>query len=132
MTKKLIFLLILSFFFGIADRVNSEPRRMVLEFCTGTWCGYCPCGHVAADQILATYPNTIVIAYHGASSDPWQNFTGSALRNMLGFSAYPTAVFDRTNHPGNNGAPYPYITSNMWVTYANNRYSAAPSSQVDL
>lgn len=72
---------------------------MIMEFCTGTWCGYCPCGHVAADNILLQYPNTVVIAYHGASTDPWQNFTGNAIRSMLGFSAYPTGVFDRTNHP---------------------------------
>ncbi|HAX48206.1 MAG TPA: hypothetical protein DCX92_04405, partial [Bacteroidetes bacterium] len=80
MNKKLF--LLLAFFlilFG-AKNTNSEPRRMVLEFCTGTWCGYCPCGHQAADQILLTYPNTIVIAYHGASSDPWQNFQGNAIR----------------------------------------------------
>ncbi len=132
MNKK--FFLLLAFFLialGI-NKSNSEPRRMVLEFCTGTWCGYCPCGHQAADQILLTYPNTIVIAYHGASSDPWQNFQGNAIRSMLGFSAYPTGIFDRTNHPGNNGAPYPYITSGMWVSYAANRYNSVPNSKIDV
>jgi hypothetical protein len=130
--KKVILsaLLLACIFWG--QNLNSEPRRMVLEFCTGTWCGYCPCGHVAADQILSQYPNTVVIAYHGASTDPWQNFTGNEIRSMLGFSAYPTGVFDRTNHPGNNGAPYPYITSSMFVSYATNRYSAAPNSRIDV
>lgn len=116
----------------VSNQLNSEPKRMVLEFCTGTWCGWCPCGHQAADQILLTYPNTIVIAYHGASSDPWQNFPGNTIRSLLGFSAYPTGVFDRTNHPGNNGAPYPYVTYTMWASYAQNRYTAAPNSSIDV
>jgi hypothetical protein len=51
---------------------------------------------------------------------------------MLGFSAYPTAIFDRTNHPGNNGAPYPYITSDMFYSYAQNRYNNTPNSQVNI
>jgi len=130
--KKLLIIVLLLGSAFLAQQTNSEPRRMVLEFCTGTWCGYCPCGHVAAENILLQYPNTVVIAYHGASTDPWQNFTGNAIRGMLGFSAYPTGVFDRTNHPGNNGAPYPYVTSNMFVSYANNRYSAAPNSRIDV
>lgn len=121
-----IFLLLISF------QANSEPRRMVLEFCTGTWCGYCPCGDDAAEQILANYPNTIVIAYHGASTNPWQNFNGSTIRSLMGFSAYPTGVFDRTNHPGNNGAPYPYVTYNMWASYASNRYTASPNTNINL
>ncbi|MCC6865121.1 MAG: Omp28-related outer membrane protein [Ignavibacteria bacterium] len=110
----------------------AEPRRMVLEFCTGTWCGYCPCGDVAAEQILSTYPGTIVIAYHGASTDPWQYFNGYAIRTMMGFGAYPTGVFDRTNHPGNNGAPYPYITYNMWAGYSSSRMSSSPTTQINL
>ena len=132
MSKRIFLLLVVFTFISFTNKTNSEPRRMVLEFCTGTWCGYCPCGHQAADQILLTYPNTVVIAYHGASSDPWQNFQGNAIRSMLGFSAYPTGVFDRTNHPGNNGQPYPYVTSNMWVSYANNRYNAQPNSKINV
>ena len=131
MYKKLFLLFAAISFVIFVQNTNSEPRRMVLEFCTGTWCGYCPCGHAAADQILLQYPNTIVIAYHGSSSDPWQNFIGNGIRSMLGFSAYPTGVFDRTNHPGNNGAPYPYVTSNMWVSYAQSRYNSTPNSRVD-
>ena len=126
-TYLIVFVLIVSAF-----KLNAEPKRMVLEFCTGTWCGWCPCGHQAADQILVTYPNTIVIAYHGASTDPWQNFSGNSIRSLLGFSAYPTGVFDRTNHPGNNGAPYPYVTYTMWSSYAQNRYNAAPNSNINV
>ncbi len=110
---------------------NAEPKRMVVEFCTGTWCGWCPCGHQAADQILVTYPNTIFIAYHGASTDPWQNFNGNSIRSMLGFAAYPTGIFDRTNHPG-NGSSYPYITYTMWQSYAASRMSGTPNSMITV
>lgn len=133
MGKKLSVLISALFLlFIVSSNLNAEPRRMVLEFCTGSWCGWCPCGHTAAEQIVSAYPNTIVIAYHGASSDPWQNFNGFAIRNMLGFSAYPTGVFDRTNHPGNNGNPYPYVTYTMWSSYASTRYSASPNSVINL
>ncbi|MEO8512070.1 MAG: Omp28-related outer membrane protein [Ignavibacteria bacterium] len=130
MNKKIILLFVVLFSVFFIQGTNSEPRRMVLEFCTGTWCGYCPCGDVAAEQILVTYPNTIVIAYHGGS-DPWQYFNGNPLRTMLGFAAYPTGIFDRTNHPG-NGSSFPYITYNMWTSYASTRYTASPNSVINV
>lgn len=103
---------------------------MVLEFCTGTWCGSCPCGHEAAEQVLANFPNTIVIAYHGANTDPWQNFHGSSIRSLLGFSGYPTGIFDRTNHPGNT--EFPYITYETWVSYTNSRMTSSPLTRINL
>jgi hypothetical protein len=115
----------------VTVQTNAVPKRMVVEFCTGTWCGWCPCGHTAADEILVTYPNTIFIAYHGASTDPWQNFNGNAIRSMLGFAAYPTGIFDRTNHPG-NGSSYPYITYTMWSSYAASRMNSTPNSMVNV
>ena len=132
MKTKLLFIILALFTLSFLTRDSfSEPRKMVLEFVTGTWCGYCPCGDDAAEQILTTYPQTIVIAYHGASSDPWQNFNGNAIRSMLGFSAYPTGIFDRTNHPG-NGSSYPYITYNMWVSLASQRYNSSGTSNIGV
>ena len=131
MKKFFILLLVFGIVIFFNRHTNSEPRRMVVEFCTGTWCGYCPCGDVAAEQIISTYPGTIVIAYHGGS-DPWQYFNGYSIRSLMGFSAYPTGVFDRTNHPGNNGAPYPYVTYNMWAGYASSRFSSSPTTQINL
>jgi hypothetical protein len=132
MKYRYIFLIFVLFFIASLNMNSSaEPRRLVIEFCTGTWCGWCPCGHTAIDQILVTYPNSVVIAYHGGS-DPWVNFNGNAIRTMLGFSAYPTGVFDRTNHPGNNGNPYPYVTYTMWSSYAQTRMTNSPTTIIDL
>ncbi|HEY3250442.1 MAG TPA: Omp28-related outer membrane protein [Ignavibacteria bacterium] len=129
--KTKIFSTVFLFLFVITWSSYSAPRKMVLEFCTGTWCGWCPCGDEAAEQILVTYPQTIVIAYHGASTDPWQNFNGNAIRSMLGFAGYPTGIFDRTNHPG-NGSSYPWVTYDMWSSYASNRYNGTPNTQINV
>jgi hypothetical protein len=129
-TRILSFSLFFLLFVSIIN-LNAEPRKMLLEFCTGTWCGYCPCGDAAAEQILSSYPQTVVIAYHGASTDPWQNFNGSDIRALLDFHGYPTGIFDRTNYPGNGGS-HPYITYNMWSGLASARYSNAPNSQVHI
>jgi hypothetical protein len=117
--------------FFVSKDSYAEPRRVALEFVTGTWCQYCPCGDAAAESILQTFPNTIVIAYHGASSDPWQNFHGNAIRSLFGFSAYPTGVIDRTNHPG-NGSSYPYVTYNMWMGLVSTRYASSPNSVINV
>ena len=108
-------------------------RNVVLEFCTGTWCQWCPCGDQAAEALLATYPNLIVLAYHGAppASDPWQNFNGNAVRGLLGFAYYPTGIIDRRNHPGNGGT-FPNIGFDQWAALGAQRYASAPTTNVKL
>jgi hypothetical protein len=131
MKKSLLFpIVILSLFLSINSYAG--PRQVLLEFCTGTWCPWCPCGDNAAEQILAAHPNTIVLAYHGAGSDPWQNFDGNSVRGLLGFAAYPTATIDRMNHPGNPGQGFPYVTYEQWAGLVNARYSASANSDVNI
>ena len=121
--------LILLLLFGIIRNTNSEPRNLLIEYCTGTWCGWCPCGHQALNSIKALYPQTISLAYHGGSTsaDPWKNFNGVEVRSLLGFTGYPTGIFDRTNTPSN-----PYVTYDMWMTRASDRYLNAPNANVIL
>jgi len=71
-----------------------SQNNVVLEYCTGTWCQWCPCGHEIIDAILVNYPNTMVLGYHGAGSDPWQTYS-SGIRGLFGFSAYPTGCVGR-------------------------------------
>ncbi len=102
MKAKLQFFLILSLLFMsfIAFPVNAQMQRSVLmEYCTGQWCGYCPCGHQIIDQnIIPTYPSTVILSYHGGTSsvDSMKGFHGSEIRTLLAFSLYPNAIFDRT------------------------------------
>lgn len=128
--KKRILLIILALialnFFTSRD-TYSEPRRLLLEFCTGTWCQWCVCGDWAAERILSNYPQTVVLAYHGPyGQDPFSTFNGYSILSLLGFSAYPTGIFDRTNAPNN-----PYVTYTMWMSYAQTRYTSSPNTVIN-
>jgi hypothetical protein len=124
---QIISILIALFFVINLNSSYSGPRNVLVEYCTGTWCGYCPCGDDVLNTIKGTYPQTIAIAYHGASTDPWQFFNGYEVRGLLGFSAYPTAIIDRGNTPNN-----PYVTYNLWYDMVNTRYTSSPNSNVNI
>src|SRR5438876_3777977 len=74
-------------------------NNVLLEYCTGTWCQWCPCGDSTAHNILINFPNTLVLAYHGPSTgspyDPYYQFNGNSIIDMLGLNAYPTGVIGR-------------------------------------
>jgi hypothetical protein len=110
-----------------AMTLTSGPRRVLLEFSTGTWCGYCPCGDsIIAHHILPTYPQTIVIAYHGGGGgDPFINFNGNGIIALLNINAYPLAVFDRQSGPG---LDYDY----NWPETTAVRYQRTPNSLIDI
>lgn len=129
MKKIKIVLLSILFLSGFCEKGNSEPRNLLIEYCTGTWCGWCPCGHQALNSIKSVYPQTVIISYHGGatSSDPWKDFNGNEIRSMLGFTGYPTGIFDRTNTPSN-----PYVTYDMWMGRTIERYTNAPDANVRL
>lgn len=107
--------------FAIPLPLASQPQRNpVLEFCTGTWCQWCPCGDDVVHSILASNPNTIVLAYHGptGAGDPFANFAGSSIINSLGFSAYPTGIVDRVTG---------IISRNLWPQQISSR-AAVPAT----
>ncbi len=76
------------------NKSYSDQNVALLEYCTGTWCQWCPCGHTIIHDILGNYPNTVVLAYHGAGSDPWQTYS-SGIRSQFGFSSYPSGTVGR-------------------------------------
>src|SRR6187397_922790 len=97
------FLLLLTGF-----RVNNsyaEPNNVLLEYCTGAWCQWCPCGHDIIHDILINYPNTVVLGYHGynAANDPWYSYS-DGIRSLFGFSLYPTGVVGRKSDVVDRGA----------------------------
>jgi hypothetical protein len=100
-TKLLITLIFFAFCIGfLAVPVDAQmQRRVLMEYCTGQWCGYCPCGHDIINQnIIPTYPSTVILSYHGGTSsvDSMKGFHGSEIRTLLAFNLYPNAIFDRT------------------------------------
>lgn len=129
-TRMLLVLLVLvAFGFFVSKDTYSEPRRVLLEFCTGTWCPWCVCGDWAAEQVLIQYPQTMVLAYHGpaSSADPFRIFNGNSIIGLLGFSGYPTGIIDRGNAPSN-----PYVTYTMWMSYVSQRYTSSPNTVINV
>jgi hypothetical protein len=126
MKNKLNLLLTLALMILLLSSANSDPRRVLLEFSTGTWCGYCPCGDSIIEKlILPVHPQTIVLAYHGQSPDPFINFNGNSIISMLGINAFPLALFDRAM-----GVPLDYDYN--WPDSVNARYNRAPNSVINL
>lgn len=104
LTLTICLLLIISIF----QELNySQTRNPVLEYCTGTWCQWCPCAHsIIKNEIMPAHPNVIVISYHGPAngSDPFSFFSGNTIISALGFSGYPTGIVDRTSAPQSRSA----------------------------
>ncbi len=99
----------LVFIITISSIFAQVQRNPVLEYATGTWCGWCACSHqLIADSILPLMPNTIVVGYHGPSdgSDPFRNFQGNEISGLLNFFSYPSGIIDRTSTP---------ISSDGWI-----------------
>lgn len=123
-TLSIVFFFLL--FTGIFSQseINAQTRNPVLEFCTGTWCQWCPCGHeIIQNDIMPVMPNAIIIAYHGGGSDPYQDFYGNTIRSYLGFSAYPTGIVDRTSSPQDRG---------QWASRMESRKNLPPTVEIDL
>lgn len=100
-------------------------RNPVLEYCTGTWCQYCPCGHAVIHDVIMLYtPNAVILAYHGPtnSSDPYRVFAGNTIISSLGFSSYPTGIIDRLTAPQSRSA---------WAGQVSNRSYAPPKVSID-
>ena len=99
--KKFFTVLSIVLLISIAGNNNSYSQtptgfNTVIEYCTGTWCGYCPCGHDVIDNILLVFPETMVLGYHGpvGYGDPWDSYSAPMI-SLFGFNAYPTGVVGR-------------------------------------
>ncbi len=103
--------------------VSNISRGVLLEYCTGTWCQWCPCGATTAHSLETTYPSLVVTAYHGSGSDPWINFNGNGILGLLSLNAYPTGIADRQNAAGD------YTT---WTGFVSNRYTNYATTPVSI
>ncbi len=70
----------------------NPSKKVLVEQGTGTWCGWCPRGHVFSEYMAETYPNSIEVAVHNA--DPMANSTyDSGMGARIG--GYPSGLVDR-------------------------------------
>lgn len=102
--------------------VTPAPRNVVLEYCTGTWCQWCPCGKEQALLLQQNYPNSIVLAYHGSGSDPWIGFNGNGILGSLGLSSYPSGIMDR----------HGIIAWGSFFSDGESRYMTSPAAPVNI
>ncbi len=119
----ILFFVSLALFIPSRGEAQIVLRNPVLEYCTGTWCQWCPCAEdIIENTILPNIPNAIIIGYHGPAntpSDPWSTFSGNSIISALGFSSYPTGLADRTTaSPIDRSTWYSYLNSrwNVWAT----------------
>ncbi|MFA5403738.1 MAG: Omp28-related outer membrane protein [Ignavibacteria bacterium] len=134
--RKLFTIILFLFITGFG---NAQTNNVLLEFCTGTWCQWCPCGDAAADSILVYHPDALILAYHGgSSSEPFKDFIGSDILTLMSMSSYPNATigrrtgllgysgwFGQANIQTNNYSPSP-------VSYSFNRHYNPSTRTVDL
>jgi hypothetical protein len=83
---------------------NPQNRAALLEDFTGVRCGFCPDGHVRANQAQESLGKDkfIIIAVHGGSyaapATGWANFTtpfGAALISQSSVTGYPAGTISR-------------------------------------
>lgn len=129
--KKVILTIFLLVFFicSIAfQKVNAQDTtNVVMETCTGTWCGYCPCGHQIINSILVSYPKTVVLCYHGPPNygnpqDPWTS-TGYPMIQLFGMTSYPTGVINRASG---------IVSRSSWFSFVSSYASQPPNVRVTL
>jgi hypothetical protein len=125
--KKLFCKFLLAFVLLSITSINllAAPRNVLIEYVTGTWCGNCPCGHQTLSTINSQYPQTIVLAYHAFSNDPWKDFNGNQIVSLLNLSATPSAVIDRSFRVSNSDY-------SQWISAVQNRYNTSPDSKINL
>ena len=76
--------------------VSYMPKKKILfEQATGTWCGWCPRGHVFMDSFGEKPERGTTIAVH--NGDPMTITTyDNGVKTVPGFSGYPGMAVDRT------------------------------------
>lgn len=100
---------------SVSGYTSSPPHTVAFEEATGTWCGWCPRGHVYMEEMHTQHPDALLIAVH--NSDPMEDATYDAgIGALPDFSGYPSVIVNRkeivdptdlatayTNHIGDFG-----------------------------
>lgn len=123
----IMMIIVISFYSNVQAQTQRNP---VLEYCTGTWCVYCPQGHaIIQNNILPNIPNAIIIGYHGPAngSDPFSFFPGNSIINTLlsqgGTTYYPTGSIDRISG---------VQSRDTWYSLMNSRNSVPATVAIEL
>ena len=94
MKKQFIILIILGSLLA-STGMAQNPKRLLVDDLTSTWCGHCVCmDSMLHKVILPQYPGTIILAYHGMNSAYFRTKPYS-LVPPLAFGEAPCAIPDR-------------------------------------
>lgn len=79
---------------AIDVKVPAPNKRVFAEQATGTWCQWCPRGHVLMEYMENEYPDYFVgIAVHGSGNDPMRM---NSYIEKLGNQGFPEVAVDRS------------------------------------
>jgi len=114
--KKILLLLIPALIIGLAGckkdknknkkekAPESYSQKVVLEYFSGAWCGYCPDGIVFSDKVEKSVGKSNFITYCFHSNDQMASESGNIVINYFK-PAYPTGMINRhEGKPVNRGA----------------------------
>jgi hypothetical protein len=104
MKKSLYFLGFAMMFVAVfVSTMNAYPRRFLVEDHSGAWCGWCPRGIFAADNLLAEFQdNFIPVVLH--NGDSMATTLQSTIANAMGIQGYPTGIINRVAQNFNGGS----------------------------
>lgn len=102
--------------------VGSFPaKKVMIEECNGTWCGYCVRGIVYMDSLFKNYKDNVsIVSVHDQDSLSMQSTSTENYDAWSGtmISGYPSVIFDRT-YVDDPSAWFSYIpTMNSWFGFA--------------
>jgi thiol-disulfide isomerase/thioredoxin len=107
---------------AIDVKTPARNKRVLAEQVTGTWCQWCPRGHVLMEYMEKEYPEYFVgIAVHGSGTDPMRMNNYVAKLNTLGF---PEVAIDR------DAIVDPYDMENKFFNYITQSALAELSTKV--
>ena len=79
--------------FVVSGLTSIPTKRMVVEEGTGTWCGWCPRGHVFMKEMEETYGDAFVgVAVHNGDPMAISDYDGPFSSNISG---YPSTLVNR-------------------------------------
>ncbi|MCK5742039.1 MAG: Omp28-related outer membrane protein, partial [Chlorobi bacterium] len=122
----LTFALTLGFFSQMSAQTivstDPQPRNVILEEFTGIHCGWCPAGHIIANQLIADFPgkffaiNVHVGGYAtpGAGEPDFRTKWGTAIVGQTGLTGYPAGSVNRQLFTGSGTA----MSRSVWGTYS--------------
>ena len=102
--KKLMTCLALLVAIAVCSVIPTEAatKRVLVEDHTGAWCGWCPIGIFAMDELYAKHPDKFIpVALH--NNDKMSTPLQSQLSSVTTIGGFPSGVINRKKHDMNDG-----------------------------